>query len=269
LLDPAGQTVRPEETRARDALLSLRSAEGAIMDSCLRLRIAERTLADLVRQKQRRPGRSAVRQVESERRRLGRELHTGVGQLLAAIRVQSELIATHLLDPEPPVAHALERIGTLVQDSLEQVRAISSRLYPPSWQQTPLGEALLRLWNLSGIPERYQATLQVGPLAWEPDLEIKILIYRAAQEGLSNIARHSHAGSVIMTLDASEDRLVLRVQDDGVGFDPALAFPQATHTAAGIGLRTISDQAEGLGGRISLESGLHGTTLEVSVPRSG
>jgi len=254
--------------RAQEALLNLRRAEGAIIDSCLKLRGAERSLAERVRRSQRSSRYSAVRQIETERRRLGRELHTGVGQLLAAIRLQAELVAGRLNESEPAVTTALERIQTLVHDALEQVRSISSLLYPPSWQQISLEDALQRLWELSGIPERLHAELRLGPIGWEPDLERKILIYRAAQEGLSNIARHSHAIRVIMAVETAGDRLILRIWDDGVGFDPALTHPISTHTAAGIGLRTIGDQAEELGGRITLESGLHGTTLEVSVPRS-
>src|SRR5207247_1506008 len=103
--------------------------------------------------------------------RLGRELHTGVGQMLAAIRLQSELIASRLPDPEPQVAQAIDRIGTLVQDALEQVRSISSVIYPPAWQQASLEEALRHLWALSGIPERFQAELYIAPLSAQPDLD--------------------------------------------------------------------------------------------------
>jgi two-component system NarL family sensor kinase len=205
--------------------------------------------------------------MENERRRLGRELHTGVGQLLAAIRLQSELIATRLVNPEDAVTQALDRIERLVQDALDQVRSISSRIYPPRWQQVSLEGALRHLWTLSGIPERFEANLQLAPLGREPDLEFKILIYRAAQEGLANIARHSRAVRVSLILETVENQLILRIRDNGVGFDPALAFSRDNHTKAGIGLHTIRDQAEGLGGKMSIESGPHGTTLEVSVPR--
>jgi two-component system, NarL family, sensor kinase len=269
LLDPDGQTARPPELRAREAALNLRGAEASLMDSCLRLRRAERALAKFVKERRHRPERAAVRQVERERLRLGRELHTGVGQLLAAIRMQSELVSARLTDPESSVTMALERIGVLVREALEQVRSISSRMYPPAWQQTPLEDALRRLWLLSGIPERFEAVLHIGQLDWEPDLELKILIYRAAQEGFSNIARHSQASTVRAAVETKGERLILRIQDDGTGFDPAMVFSSGAQNTSGIGLRTIRDQAESLGGRIGLESGLHGTTLEISVPRSG
>ena len=239
-----------------------------MLNACLRLGKAEQSLAARVHTGRRQSARSVLRQIEIERQRLGRELHTGVGQMLAAIRLQSEVVASRLADPEPQVAQALGRMGMLVQDALEQVRSISSVIYPPAWQQASLEEALKHLWALSGIPERFQAELQIAPQTAEPDRDVKILIYRAAQEALSNIARHSRASRVSMTLEHLEGRLVMRVSDDGVGFDASRAFSPASSTSGGIGLRTIRDQAESLGGIISLQSGPHGTTLEVSVPLS-
>ena len=90
--------------------------------------------------------------------------------------------------PAPPVRQALERISKLVHDALDQVRGLSRRLHPPEWQRLPLGAAIRQLWELSGIPESFQANLTIGDIPAEPGLECKTLIYRAAQEAFSNIA---------------------------------------------------------------------------------
>ena len=267
LLHRAGETAGRTDARARDALLNLQHTQRKLLEKYRRLGIAEQALAEFVRGRQSRPGRQAARQVENERRRLGRELHTGVGQLLAAIRLQTELIGDRLSDPEPAVVNALGRIDRLLQDALDQVRSISSLLYPPNWQQMSLEEALGHLWELSGIPERFDGHFRFSAAGWEPDLDLKILLYRAAQEGLSNVARHSRAHQVFLTLEAAEERLVLRIRDDGVGIMPAQGGSRGGLETAGIGLRTIREQAESLGGKMSLESGPDGTTLEVSVPR--
>jgi two-component system NarL family sensor kinase len=203
--------------------------------------------------------------MELERRRLGRELHTGAGQMLAAIRLQLELIASQL--PEPPAAihDALERISLLAEDTLEQLRSISRRLHPPEWQRLTLDQAIHQLWELSGIPQRFEVHLHLDPLPVEPDLEVKVLLYRATQEALSNLVRHAKASRVEASLTVLGDRLILMIRDNGVGFDVGPLLRGPADVASGIGLRSIREQAEVLGGKMTIESGPSGTTLVVSV----
>ena len=213
-------------------------------------------------------GRGAVRQIELERQRLGRELHTGLGQMLAAIRLQLEIVAALLPDPPALVQQALSRISTLANEALEQVRSVSGRLHPPEWQRLTLEAALQQLWDISGIPQRFEASLRIQPLPHEPDLEVKVLIYRAAQEALSNVARHARATRVDAALETRDDCAILTIRDDGVGFDVAGLLRGPASVASGIGLRSIREQAAALGGKLEIESGPAGTTLVVSVPFS-
>jgi two-component system NarL family sensor kinase len=166
------------------------------------------------------------------------------------------------------VQHALNRISTLANDALDQVRSVSARLHPPEWQRLALEAALQQLWDLSGIPQKFEASLSIQPLAREPDLEVKVLIYRAAQEALSNVARHARATRVDAALETRDGCAVLTVRDDGVGFDVARLLRGPASVASGIGLRSIREQAAALGGRSEIQSGPAGTTLVVSVPFS-
>src|SRR5207253_1569628 len=161
----------------------------------------ERRLFDRAQQRRGRGGRKAVHQIEMERKRLGRELHTGVGQMLAAIRLQLEVIATELPSPPGSVGQALRNISTLAVDTLEQISGISRRLHPPEWQRLTLESAMRQLWEISGVPQSFEASLQIDPLPWEPHLEVKILFYRGLQEALSNLVRHSRATSIIAALE--------------------------------------------------------------------
>jgi len=240
--------------------------ESSLLRHYLRLQLAERDLSTFARNRRRGTGRGAVRQIDLERQRLGRELHTGVGQMLAAIRLQLEIVAAIQPDPPPLVQQALSRISTLANDALEQVRSVSGRLYPPEWQRLTLADALQQLWDLSGIPHRFEASLRIQPLPHEPDLEVKVLIYRAAQEALSNIARHAGATRVDAALKTRGDCAILTVQDDGVGFDAAGLLGGPASVASGIGLRSIREQAAALGGRLEIQSGPSGTRLVVSAP---
>jgi signal transduction histidine kinase len=164
------------------------------------------------------------------------------------------------------VRQALERISTLSRDALEQVRALSYRLHPPEWQRLTIGEALRQLWELSGIPQSFDASLRIEPLPREPGLELKILTYRAAQEAFSNLAQHARPTRVEASLETRGGRLVLTIRDNGSGFDAAKLFAAPASLASGIGLRSIREQAAGLGGRIDIRSGPEGTTLELSAP---
>jgi signal transduction histidine kinase len=255
------------ESAAQDDASEWLNLQERLLRHFLRLELAERNLssrAKLIRH----GGRTAIRQVEMERQRLGLELHTGVGQMLAAIHLQLEVISGQLPTLPLGVRQAMDRISTLAGESLEQVRSIARRLHPPEWQRLTLEAALQQLWDISGIPQRFEATLRVEPLPREPDLEVKVIFYRAAQEALSNLERHSRATRVNAALEIREDRLVLTIEDNGVGFDvPALLSAPAS-VASGIGLRSIREQTAALGGKVEIRSGSVGTTLVVSAPLS-
>jgi signal transduction histidine kinase len=256
------------ETRPDAELTALISLQTSLLNHYFQLQHAERNLTTRTRRLRRGGGATTIRQLELERQRLGRELHTGVGQLLAAIRMQLEVIAAQL--PEPPVVvlQSLGRISTLAADALEQVRTISKRLHPPEWQRLTLEAALRQLWENSGIPERFEATLEVHPLPADPELEIKVLLYRAAQEAISNLMRHARATCITITLEPKGSEVALTIQDNGVGFDVAALLAAPASLAAGIGLRSIRDQAAAVGGKMEMESGPNGTKLEVTAPYS-
>lgn len=231
-----------------------------------RLQNAERNLSSLTQATRPSAGISAVRQVELERERVGRELHTGVGQLLVAIRLQLEVIATQLPTPPAGVQQALDRIATLANDAGEQVRALSRRLHPPEWQRLSLETAVRQLWESSGVPQRFEASLRIEPLPHEPEQEAKVLVYRAAQEALTNLVRHARATRVEMVLATRGDHVLLRIQDNGVGFDVAGLVNAPANVAQGLGLRSIREQAAAIGGALHMVSGPEGTRLELSVP---
>lgn len=253
-----------EETQHRETkdLLGLQSR---LTLHFLQLLALERRLFARAQQRRGRGGRRAVRQIEMERRRLGRELHTGVGQTLAAILLQLEVIATELPSPPGGVGLALRSISTLAADTLEQVRGISRRLHPPEWQRLTLESAIRQLWEISGVPQCFEASLQIDPLPWEPHLEVKILIYRGLQEALSNLVRHSRATRIVVAVQVRGGQLVLSISDNGVGFDVGRLFSAPASVDSGIGLRSIRETAEELGGKLEVESGPDGTTLVVSV----
>ena len=231
-----------------------------------RLQTAERKLSNWMQSSRPAAGISAVRQIEKERERLARELHTGVGQLLVAIRLQLEVITSQLSKPPAAGEQALDRIASLASDAGEQIRSLSRRLHPPEWQRLTLESAIRQLWESSGVPERFEASLEIEPLAREPEQEGKVLVYRAAQEALTNLARHAKASRVKMNLVTRDGKIVLRIEDNGVGFDVGRLWNAPENVTQGIGLRSIRELAASLGGALDIVSGKEGTRLELSVP---
>ncbi len=214
----------------------------------------------------RRPRTSAARVLELERQRVARDLHTGVGQVLAAIRLQAEVIASGLAAPPEPVREAMERIGVLVENGLDQARALAHRLHPPEWQRLTLEAAIRQLWDLSGIPQQFDASLRIEPMPEAPELEVKSIAYRTAQEAFSNIVLHANATHVEAALEAAGGWLRLTIRDNGRGFDVSEYLSRPASVSAGIGLRSIREQAIELGGRLQVNSGPNGTTVELSIP---
>jgi signal transduction histidine kinase len=239
--------------------------EGRLVRSFIRLVEGERLLGERARGRRGNGGRKAIRQIEMERRRVGRELHTGVGQTLAAIRLQLEVIGSELPLPPPRVMQALESISSLCMSALEQVRSVSKRLHPPEWQRLTLEDAVRQLWDLSAIRERFEGELRISPLPREPEPEIKALLYRTIQESLSNIVRHSKASRIEVELRPEGDRVLLTVSDNGIGFDLAALRAAPASVTAGIGLRSIQDLVAETRGNFGIESGPLGTKLVVSV----
>lgn len=249
----------------------LARVDGALAGWGCRWQMAMRRLTQGVAEREqakRQAGSVLLRQLELERQRLGRDLHTGVGQTLAAMRLQIEVIARQY--PEPPEAAraALDRLSALVLDAAEQVRGVSRRLHPPEWQRLSTEEAARQLWELSGIPQSRKASMRIEALPQQPGLQVKVLAYRALQEALSNVARHSKATQVDASLKSRDGRLYLMIEDNGVGFDVAALEGAPASVASGIGLRSIREQAACLEATLEVKSGQSGTKLTLSAPLS-
>ncbi len=232
----------------------------------LQFRLAEAERALFQRRRRSRAVGRTLRQIEMERQRLGRELHTEVGQMLAAMRLQVDTLEALLPAAPAPVRQAIDRTLRLNAEAMERVRNISHRLHPPEWQRLGIETAVRQLWELSGIPERFEASLRIDALPEQPALAAKTLIYRAAQEAFSNIAQHARPKRVEVILEARGAYVSLTVRDDGAGFDTEALFAAPPDVGRGIGLRSIREQVADLGGRFELASGRTGTTLEVLAP---
>jgi signal transduction histidine kinase len=199
--------------------------------------------------------------VAEERTRLARELHDSLGHQLTVAVVQLEG-AQRLIPTRPE--QASEMIGTMreeLKNALADLRRTVTVLRSPIADNLPLDSALLTLSQSfqqnTGLITRFNAASNLPEL---PE-SYRLAFYRAAQEGLTNIQRHSNAQNAWINLEADHEQITLTIEDDGKGLD------QFTEKGSGVGLVGLGERASQLGGEMRItqrESG--GTKLIFTIP---
>jgi two-component system sensor histidine kinase UhpB len=172
------------------------------------------TMLDRIETERRESARRALAAQEGERLRVARELHDELGQTLTAVALQAERVAGDF----PSQTEPLREIVATIHHSLADVRRIVRELRPEALDDLGLTDALislcLRMEQQSAITVRRELEGGLPPLS----SEVELVIYRVAQEALTNALRHSRASEVRVALGRGEaDTIVLRVTDDGNG----------------------------------------------------
>jgi two-component system, NarL family, sensor histidine kinase UhpB len=214
-------------------------------------------MLDRLEQERRGSVRRALAAQEDERSRIARELHDELGQELTAVAMQSERAA----QSAPANGQAtLEEIAEAIRQSIDHVRRIARRLRPEALDDLGLVNALIALSTRVGAQEgpRVKRELQgaLPPLS----AEVELVLYRIAQESLTNALRHSDAQSVTVSLEADADGVTLRVADDGKGMPEQLPGDTA-------GIAGMRERALLVGGRLTIDSRPgHGTEVRLTIP---
>ncbi|HUQ26578.1 MAG TPA: PAS domain-containing sensor histidine kinase [Burkholderiales bacterium] len=209
--------------------------------------------------------RRLVEAEEAERRRLARELHDDVGQNLSALSLNLDVARASLGDAAPDVRARLDDSLALVENTLGAIESVMADLRPPLLEEYGLGAALERhveeFARRTGIDVLFED--EAKERARSLKLETAVALFRIAQEALNNVAKHSKAKQVRVSLFLQDLDAVLSVIDDGCGFDAvaaAAARPQRW------GMRTMRERAEAAGGRIDVFSApKKGTSIVASV----
>ncbi|KAA9332086.1 tetratricopeptide repeat protein [Hymenobacter busanensis] len=204
---------------------------------------------------------------ENERRRIGSDLHDGIGQLLTAAKLNLHALGQQL-GPASDGAQAsrqllLDNAVEVVDESFREVRSISHNLMPNALLKRGLAAAVRDF--LDKLPSGNGLRVEVEAFGLDDmrlDPTVESVLFRVIQELVQNIVKHAHATDVTLQLVKSDDELTVVVEDNGVGFDP-----QALGPDAGIGLRNVATRMAYLGGRAHFDGVPgRGTTVTLEVP---
>ncbi len=210
---------------------------------------------------------SVQRVLEEERRRIARELHDDLCQQLSGMKMNVEVIGDTVKLRDKRLYRALRSFNRQLEEMITDVRRMSANLRPAVLDDFGLETALGMLTRTFQKRHNIQVTLDTNKsTALQVGAPLEIALYRIVQEALSNIAKHAGAAHVTLALHGSDQSVTLRIADDGKGFNVEEAGTRRDDRS-GLGLISIRERTELLGGTFSVDSGAgEGTIMTVSIP---
>ncbi|GAA4332639.1 PAS domain S-box protein [Flaviaesturariibacter amylovorans] len=228
---------------------------GATQDITAR-KVAERELRREQVRRQKELTRATITAQENERQKIGLELHDNVNQILASAGLYLNMARS-----DRRHEGLFDKSYTLIQQAIQEIRRLSHSIIPPTLHGETLAEALGNLFENLRQGGGITVDLDLDPAAdAQVAQNVRLTLYRIAQEQCNNIIKYAKASQVWVQLHAAEETLLLRIVDNGVGFDSARA-------ARGVGLMNMRTRAQLHDGQAQVHSSPgHGCTLEVTFP---
>jgi two-component system sensor histidine kinase UhpB len=251
MLTEVMSSVDPEAPGRRLVGVEPRSAEGEALAD------AFNSMLDRLERARNDAARRALAAQEAERLRVAQELHDEIGQTLTAVMIEAERAAER--DPAH-AARTLERVAAAVHESLQELRRIARELRPEALDDLGLVNALIALCSRVDLQGSLRVRRELGSGLPALSDETELVIYRVAQESLTNALRHADAATATVVLKADANVVTLTVSDDGAGM-PA-GVPEGTSGIAGMRERALL-----VGGWLEIESAAGaGTRVQLTVP---
>ncbi|RLC07297.1 MAG: hypothetical protein DRH90_00550 [Deltaproteobacteria bacterium] len=204
---------------------------------------------------------------ENERKMISYELHDSIAQSLSSLKIDCDTF----FDNQPAISHELKekmvKNSELIGQVIRAVRDLSYGLHPPSLNQMGIIQTISQLCEdfseKTGLGVDFTPT---GMSGLKPDERMGINLYRLVQEGLNNVRKHAYADHVSVSLIASHPNIILRIKDDGKGFD-VKAREAAFDGEKKMGLRSMAERVGLLQGRMKIKSApLQGTKIIIKIP---
>jgi len=269
---PAGSVVRFREPSlweqyrwyvvgAASALLVQSGLIGGLLVQRAQRRRAQARLAESMTQIQTLAGRLITAQ-EEERRRIARELHDDVGQRVASLAIGLSGLKRRLPDAEGAVRDELSQLQQQTLSLSKDLRNLSHELHPGALEHVGLIEALRGRCDAVSAEPGIPVRLDVDDGWADVSDDVARCLYRVAQEGLRNIVKHAHATRAQLSLARRDGQVVMRIHDDGRGFEPGAAAERR-----GLGLVSMGERVRMLGGQLEVQASPNaGTILVVTLP---
>lgn len=207
---------------------------------------------------------------EEERQRIAQELHDGVGPALASLNIRLRTVRKLLERDHHPTAEEIEELADLTQASIQDIRRLIHDLRPTALDELGLVPALREYVSRYREEQGLEVALTLPALSPVEGPEgnerlpapLETALFRIVQEALANVAKHAQARQVEVAMTRDRGEVTLRIADDGQGFDPQAPRP-GTH----MGLWSMGERVEQLGGQFEIESAPgRGTKLMVTIP---
>jgi len=257
------------QTGYSEGEMRLRLADGSVISASFSFSVLTRDksatgvlITDLTSQKQQMDFASRLQTMQDEeRRRIARELHDSVGQLLAAIGMNISVVQAQAHKLDARAAGAVADNVALVEQVSREIRTISHLLHPPLLDIAGLASALR--WYVDGFSQRSNIKVNVeipADLGRLP-AEMEIAVFRIVQECLTNIHRHSGSESAAIRLFQEGDRLIVQVQDNGKGIPEEKQRQLIDLDRGGVGFAGMRERLRRLGGTLQIESKENGTVV--------
>ncbi|HKQ88776.1 MAG TPA: response regulator [Candidatus Acidoferrales bacterium] len=203
---------------------------------------------------------------DDEQRRIARELHDGVGQLVIAIKINNSAIARETAVLSAAAVTALQQNEAMLQELHQGIRTISHLLHPPLLDEVGLPVALQ--WYVEEFSKRsgISVTLDCPESLERTSSEIETAVFRVVQECLGNVHRHSASPTATVRFDVVDGKAHLEIRDEGAGIPEHRQREIKMHGRVGVGLRGIRERIAQLGGEMQIESSSKGTTIRAALP---
>jgi len=261
--------LKKAETLARREAEAAETArrELAQLNATLEQRVSERT--DELKKANESLGELSARLLQmqdEERRRIARELHDSVGQLLAAISMNEAVVSKELNGLSPQAQKAFTENQSFVQQILRDIRTISHLLHPPLLDESGLPSALR--WYVEEFSERSgtSVTLECSSSFGRLSSDLETAIFRIVQECLGNIHRHSRSATATIGLTLHDGFAQLVVSDEGQGISREKQEQLKSGVRSGVGLRGMRERVAQFGGEFRVESDGRGTIVTAILP---
>ena len=206
---------------------------------------------------------------DEERRRIARELHDSVGQMLAAVGMNLAQVDREAKALSPGARKALHDNADLLAHLSTEIRTISHLLHPPLLDEVGLQSALQ--WYIEGFSDRSKINvdLQLPDDFGRLPRNLEITLFRVVQECLTNIHRHSGSTTAAISVTRSDHEVRLEVRDEGKGIPTETQASLSSGKLSGVGLRGMRERLRQMGGQLEVQSNPNGTLILATLPIAG